>query len=146
MGKVRNHMCDTGCQNNERFVLIQCFNDVTAIVYVSENHIIKTLDPFMPLITLAFDINHMEFYFVHTELGLKNTRGTAIILLEGLIEKVTSSSILKSSYLWMFQICLLIWASFFLSATLFLEVNALNSSSDFFLRSGKLESFKGKKL
>ena len=42
----------------------------------------------MPLITLAFDIKHMEFYFVHTELGLKNTRGTAIIILEGLMEKL----------------------------------------------------------
>ena len=99
MDEVRNHMIDTGYQSNEQFILIHCFNDVTAIVYVSENHIIKTLDPFMPLITLAFDIKHMEFYFVHMELGLKNTRGTAIILLEGLIEKVTSSSILKSSYL-----------------------------------------------
>ena len=57
-------------------------------IYIAENHILKTLDPFMPLITLAFDIKHMEFYFVHTELGLKNTRGTAIIILEGLMEKL----------------------------------------------------------
>ena len=34
-------MCDTGYQNNERFILIQCFNDVTAINYIAENHIVK---------------------------------------------------------------------------------------------------------
>ena len=40
MDKVRNHMCDTGYQNNEPFILIQCFNDTTAIVYVAENYIV----------------------------------------------------------------------------------------------------------
>ena len=97
MDKVRNHMCDAGYQNNERFILIQCFNDVTAINYIAENHIVKTLDPFMPLIMLAFDIKHMEFYFVHTELGLKNTRGTAIIILFRRPDGKTWTSIMKSS-------------------------------------------------
>ena len=41
MDKVRNHMRDAGYQNNERFILIQCFNDVTAINYIAENHIVK---------------------------------------------------------------------------------------------------------
>ena len=68
-------MPDAGYHNNERFILIQCFNDVTAINYVAENHIIKTLDPFSLLIILASDVKHVEFYFVHTELGLENTRG-----------------------------------------------------------------------
>ena len=74
--KVRNQTHDAGYQNNEWFILIQCFNDVNAINYIAENHIIKTLDPFILLITLAFDVKHIEFYFVHPELCPKNTRGT----------------------------------------------------------------------
>ena len=73
--KVRNQTHDAGYQNNEWFILIQCFNDVNAINYIAENHIIKTLDPFSPLITLASNVKHVEFYFVHTELGHENTRG-----------------------------------------------------------------------
>ena len=38
-------------------------------------HIVKTLDPISPLNMLASDVKHVEFYFVHMELGLENLRG-----------------------------------------------------------------------
>ena len=57
-------MPDAGYHDNEWLILIQCFNEVTAINYIAENHILKTLDPFSPLITLASDVKHVEFYFV----------------------------------------------------------------------------------
>ena len=143
MDKVRNHMCDAGYQNKERFILIQCFNDVTAINYIAENHIVKTLDPFSPLITLASDVKHVEFYFVHTELGLKNTRGTAIIILFRRPDGKTWTSIMKSlnvlnlpTYL-----CQLLFNCHFVfrsqCAEFFFRL---------FLHGGKFESFKGKKL
>ena len=75
--KVRNHKCDMYWIPKQWAVHFdQCFNDTTTVVYVAEYHIIKTLDPFILLITLAFDVKHIEFYFVHPELCPKNTRGT----------------------------------------------------------------------
>ena len=59
MDKVRNDKCDTGYQNNERFILIQCFNDTITIIYVPEIHIIKTLDPFWLLITLPSNVTNI---------------------------------------------------------------------------------------
>jgi len=82
-------MDDVGYQNNERFILIQCFNDNTAIIYVPENHIIKTLDPFSLLITLPSNVTNIWNLNLSTQnLIFKNTRGIVIIILGGPIEKL----------------------------------------------------------